>query len=81
MDGKSWFSLGRRLPEAYKVWAARVGAPERVTTVAALLDRYAKEVVPKKQPKTQGEYHCLVARGYRVAVVPVTFPVLQIDFS
>lgn len=28
-----------------------------------------------------GGYPCLVARGYRVAVVPVTFPVLQIDFS
>lgn len=61
-DGKSWFLLGKTLPEAYKAWAERVGAPERITTIAALLDRYSLEVVPKKQPKTQGEYRRYIAK-------------------
>lgn len=62
-EGKSWFLLGKTLPEAYKVWADRVAAPERITTIAALLDRYALEVIPTKAPKTQTEY-----RRYVVAL-------------
>lgn len=54
-DGKSWFPLGKTLPEAYKTWADRVSAPERIHTISALLDRYLLEVVPTKAPKTQTE--------------------------
>lgn len=54
-DGKCWFRLGATLPEAYATWAERVSAPERITTIAALLDRYLMEVVPTKAPKSQTE--------------------------
>ncbi len=54
-DGKSWFRLGSTLPEAYKVWAERIAAPERITTIGALLDRYLLEVVPAKAAKTATE--------------------------
>ena len=52
-DGKKLFRLGKTTPEAYRVWADRVAAPERITTVDALLDRYALEVIPEKEPKTR----------------------------
>ena len=55
-NGKSWFMLGKTLPEAYRTWADRVAAPERITTIGALLDRFAIEVVPTKAPKTQIDY-------------------------
>jgi integrase len=54
-DGKTWFLLGRTLPEAYKVWAERVAKPDTINTIGALLDRYSLEVVPAKAPKTQTE--------------------------
>ena len=59
--GKSWFLLGKTLPEAYKTWADKVSAPERITTITALLDRYLMEVVPLKAPKTQIDYRRYVA--------------------
>ncbi len=52
-DDKAWFPLGRSLPEAFKKWSERADAPERITTIGALLDRYALQVVPEKAPKTQ----------------------------
>lgn len=52
-DGRREFTLGKTLPEAYKVWAARLGTPSTVTTVGDLLDRYLLEVVPTKKPATQ----------------------------
>jgi integrase len=52
-EGKSWFLLGHTLPEAFKTWAERAGAPERITTIDALLDRYSLQVIPTKAPKTQ----------------------------
>ena len=54
-DGKTWFLLGKTLPEAYQTWAERIAAPDRITTIGALLDRYSLEVVPTKAPKTQTE--------------------------
>jgi integrase len=54
-DGKSWFRLGSTLQEAYATWGERVSAPERITNIAALLDRYLMEVVPTKAPKSQTE--------------------------
>ncbi len=60
-DGKKLFRLGKTEPEAYRVWAERVGAPSPSgTTVAQLLERYAFEVVPTKAPKTQtGNYRAI----------------------
>lgn len=52
-DGKKRFRLGATLPEAYRIWAARVDRPEAANTVAQLLDRYLREVVPTKAPTTQ----------------------------
>jgi len=48
------FRLGATLPQAYKVWAERLGDLERARTINQLLDRYALEVIPTKAPKTQG---------------------------
>lgn len=54
-DGKTEFRLGKDAPEAYKVWAARIGGIDGADTIGALLDRYAKEVIPKNAPRTQIE--------------------------
>lgn len=51
--GKKLFRLGKSLPEAYKIWAAKIEANENITTIAQLLDRYLLEVVPQKAIKTQ----------------------------
>lgn len=51
--GKKLFRLGDSLSAAYKLWAERVAAPERVQTIGQLLDRYLLEVVPTKKPRTQ----------------------------
>ncbi len=59
-EGKSWFRLGSTLPEAYKVWAERVAAPERITTFNALFDRYLLQEVPTKKPNTQTGYRRFV---------------------
>lgn len=53
--GKRRFRLGTTLPEAYKVWAERVGRNENARTVADLLDSYAAEVVPLKAAKSRLE--------------------------
>lgn len=65
-EGKAWFLLGRTLPEAFKNWAERAGAPERIATISALLDRYGLQVVPLKAPKTQTENHRAIVRLGRV---------------
>ena len=52
-DGKKTFKLGNTLTEAYKNWAARPESNENVKTIGELLDRYAREVIPTKAPKTQ----------------------------
>lgn len=54
-DGKQTFRLGTNLPDAYKVWAERLQVVEHARTIAALLDRYALEVIPKKKPTTQAQ--------------------------
>jgi len=54
-DNKTMFRLGTTLPEAYRVWAARVDAKDKATNIAQLLDRYLLQVVPAKAPKTQTE--------------------------
>lgn len=52
-DGRKEFQLGRTLPEAYAAWAARMGEPKKITTIAALLERYLREVTPTKRPASQ----------------------------
>ncbi|HEY1999715.1 tyrosine-type recombinase/integrase [Paraburkholderia sp.] len=52
-DGKRKFRLGDNLPEAYRVWADRVGRLDKVRTVGQLLEQYALEVIPTKAPSTQ----------------------------
>lgn len=61
-DGKQLFRLGKTLPEAYKVWADRVGSMDKAKTVGQLLDRYALEVIPKKKKLTQVENQRAVRR-------------------
>ena len=52
-DGKKEFTLGKTLPEAYRVWADRLETPEDITTVSELMDRYLLEVVPIKSYKSR----------------------------
>ncbi len=63
-DGRSWFPLGKLLPEAYQIWSVRIAAPETLTNIGDLLSRYAIEVIPNKAPKTQTNN-----RGY---IAPLT---------
>lgn len=51
--GKKLYRLGGTLPEAYKVWAEKLGSSDRANTIGQLLDRYSLEVVPTKAPTTQ----------------------------
>lgn len=52
-DGKKTFRLGKTLPEAYRIWSARVDANDKANNIAQLLERYELEVVPTKAPATQ----------------------------
>lgn len=52
-DGKQMFRLGASLPEAYKIWAERVGRDAKASTIGQLLDRYTLEVVPTKAMTTR----------------------------
>lgn len=52
-DGKRKFRLGSSLPEAYAVWAERVGRLDKIRTVNQLLEQYAIEVIPTKAPATR----------------------------
>jgi integrase len=54
-DGKKKFRLGKTLPEAYKVWADRLGSMDKANNVGQLLDRYGIEVVPTKAIRSQTE--------------------------
>lgn len=58
-DGKKWFRLGKTQKDAYKVWGERLPASDKdqpIHTIGALLDRYLRECVPEKEPKTRTEY-------------------------
>lgn len=54
-DGKKKFRLGKTLPEAYKVWADRLGTIDKANNVGQLLERYALQVVPTKAVRSQAE--------------------------
>ncbi|MDX2027187.1 MAG: tyrosine-type recombinase/integrase [Alphaproteobacteria bacterium] len=55
-NGKKLFRLGKTLPEAYRVWADRIGTTDKRNNIGQLLDRYALQVIPTKAPKTQAGY-------------------------
>ncbi|CAB3800453.1 hypothetical protein LMG28614_05178 [Paraburkholderia ultramafica] len=61
-DGKKQFRLGGTLPEAYRVWADRLGSIDDAKTVGDLLERYALEVVPKKEITTQAHNAVAIKR-------------------
>jgi len=52
-DGKKEFRLGATLPEAYRMWAARIEQTNEIWSMKQLFDRYQGEVVPTKASKTQ----------------------------
>ncbi len=54
-DGKKTFRLGTKLSDAYAMWADRLKYVEDATNVAALLDRYALQVIPTKKLTTQAQ--------------------------
>jgi len=54
-DDKKTFRLGASLPEAYRVWADRLGDLENIRTMDKLLDRYTREVLPTKAVTTQAQ--------------------------
>ncbi|NYS09367.1 integrase [Xanthomonas phage PBR31] len=61
-DGKKRFRLGSSLPEAYRAWSERIGTQEKAGTIGELLDRYALEEVPKKEPSTQNHHQLCIGR-------------------
>ena len=61
-DGKKEFTLGKTLPEAYRIWADKLGASEDVTTMSGLMDRYLLEVVPTKSFKSQESNQLAIRR-------------------
>lgn len=54
-DGKQLYRLGKTPSEAYKTWADKMEGFETAKTIGQLLDRYLREIIPTKAPKTQGE--------------------------
>lgn len=52
-DGKTEFTLGESLSEAYRAFSERVQDETSLTTMAGLIDRYLKEVTPEKNIRTR----------------------------
>lgn len=65
-DGKQTFRLGKTLPEAYKVWAARLESQISARTIGDLLDRYSLEVVPTKAVSTHEQQAIWIRQLHRV---------------
>lgn len=63
---KSYFPLGKTLPEALRKWADMVEKPQSAEQVSNLLDRFLLEVVPTKKPKTQASYNLAVQQLRKV---------------
>lgn len=62
--GKSWFLLGKTLPEAYRTWSERLAAPKVVNTFTELFDAYLLDPdgLVAKRPKTRTEYRKYIER-------------------
>lgn len=74
-DGRQMYRLGSSLPDAYRVWAERVGRDDKAKTIADLLDRYALEVIPAKAPTTRASNLISVGRLRKVfGEMPVAGP-------
>ena len=54
-DNKKTFRLGKTLSEAHAEWVKRSCQPQTGRYVRDILDRYEKQIVPGKAPKTQIE--------------------------
>lgn len=65
-DGKTEFTLGKTLPEAYRVWAERLELQQEARTVADLIDQYSLQVVPTKSWKTRESNIISLARLRKV---------------
>lgn len=52
-DGKTQFTLGKTLSEAYRVFSERMRLHEQAETVAELLTQYEMQIVPTKAKGTQ----------------------------
>ena len=61
-EGKKEFTLGKTLPDAYRVWADRLAELEDITSVSDLMDRYLLEVVPTKSFKSQESNQLAIRR-------------------
>jgi integrase len=61
-DNKRQFRLGKTLAEAHKEFGKRTGRTENVRNVGALLDRYARDVVPTKAARTQKDSYVYIKR-------------------
>lgn len=63
-DGKTEFSLGGSVAEAYQVWGDRIGQGSRGTlrTMDQLCEQYGQEHVPTLAPKTQESYRLALGR-------------------
>lgn len=71
-DNKKEFLLGRSLPEAYKEWAKRLDGQVKHDTISQLLDRYALQVIPTKEPTTQRN------NGFELKNLRIAFGKMQI---
>ncbi len=61
-DHKKTFRLGGNLADAYAVWAERLKTHDTPRTIAALLDRYALECIPKKAITTQKQNNVAIKK-------------------
>lgn len=61
-EGKKEFTLGKTLPDAYRVWADRLAELQDITTTSDLMDRYLLEVVPAKSFKSQESNQLAIRR-------------------
>lgn len=64
-DGKMTFRLGKKLHEAHAEFAKRLIAMnadggESIRYVSEMLDKYAREVIPTKAPRTQIDNHAYI---------------------
>lgn len=65
-DGKTEFTLGKTLQDAYRTWAERMESQNEARTVGDLLDQYAIQVLPDKSWKSRESNQISMNRLRRV---------------
>lgn len=65
-DGKKEYTLGKTIPEAYRVWAERMDAPIGYSTMGDLMNRYEGEVI-SALPESQKYLNELYLKNLRPA--------------